>query len=51
MEKIHNLGITNRSGRQVNLLDPQYSQIDIGDIAHGLATNVDLTGKLHDFIR
>ena len=32
-----NLCITTRSGRQVNLLDPQYSQIDIGDIAHGLA--------------
>ena len=49
MEKIHNLCITTRSGRQVNLLDPQYSQIDIGDIAHGLAYQCRFNGQTSRF--
>lgn len=44
-----NLCITTRSGRQVNLLDPQYSQIDIGDIAHGLAYQCRFNGQTSRF--
>lgn len=49
MENAHNLCITTRSGRQVNLLDPQYSQIDIGDIAHGLAYQCRFNGQTSRF--
>lgn len=49
MEKIHNLCITTRSGRQVSLLDPQYSQIDIGDISHGLAYQCRFNGQTSRF--
>jgi uncharacterized protein len=49
MEEIHNLCITTRSGRQVNLLDPHYSQIDIGDIAHGLAYQCRFNGQTSRF--
>lgn len=49
MDNIHNLCITTRSGRQVNLLNPQYSQIDIGDIAHGLAYQCRFNGQTSRF--
>ena len=49
MENAHNLCITTRSGRQVNLLDPQYSQIDINDIAHGLAYQCRFNGQTSRF--
>lgn len=41
--------ITTRSGRQVSLLNPQYSQIDIGDIAHGLAYRFRFNGQTSRF--
>lgn len=41
--------ITTRSGRQVSLLNPQYSQIDIGDIAHGLAYQCRFNGQTSRF--
>lgn len=41
--------ITTRSGRQVSLLNPQYSQIDIGDIAHGLAYQCRFNGHTSRF--
>ena len=44
-----NLCITTRSGRQVDLLDPQYSQFDIGDIAHGLAYQCRFNGQTSRF--
>ncbi len=41
--------ITTRSGRQVSLLNPQPSQIDIGDIAHGLAFQCRFNGQTSRF--
>lgn len=41
--------ITTSSGRHVSLLNPQYSQIDIGDIAHGLAFQCRFNGKISRF--
>lgn len=41
--------ITTRSGRQVSLLDPQPAQIDIGDIAHGLAYQCRFNGQTNRF--
>jgi 5'-deoxynucleotidase YfbR-like HD superfamily hydrolase len=49
MTNIHDLCITTYSGRQVNLLDPQYSQIDVGDIAHGLAYQCRFNGQTSRF--
>ncbi len=49
MNNAQNLCITTRSGRQVNLLNPQYSQIDIGDIAHGLAYQCRFNGQTSRF--
>ena len=49
MNNTQHLAITTRSGRQVNLLDPQYSQIDIGDIAHGLAYQCRFNGQTSRF--
>lgn len=49
MKNTQNLSITTRSGRQVNLLNPQYSQIDIGDIAHGLAYQCRFNGQTSRF--
>lgn len=41
--------ITTHSGRQVSLLNPQPSQIDIGDIAHGLAYQCRFNGQTSRF--
>lgn len=41
--------ITTRSGRQVSLLDPQPNQIDISDIAHGLAFQCRFNGQTTRF--
>lgn len=41
--------ITTRSGRRVSLLNPQYSQIDISDIAHGLAYQCRFNGQTSRF--
>jgi 5'-deoxynucleotidase YfbR-like HD superfamily hydrolase len=49
MNDNQNLSITTRSGRQVNLLNPQYAQIDIGDIAHGLAYQCRFNGQTSRF--
>ena len=46
---MNELFITTRSGRQVSLLNPQYSQIDIGDIAHGLAYQCRFNGQTSRF--
>ena len=46
---MNELFITTRSGRQVSLLNPQYSQIDIGDIAHGLAFQCRFNGQTSRF--
>ena len=49
MMDINNLCITTYSGRQVNLLNPQYLQIDIRDIAHGLAYQCRFNGQTSRF--
>lgn len=49
MNNTQNLSITTRSGRQINLLNPQYSQINIGDIAHGLAYQCRFNGQTSRF--
>ena len=49
MDNTTNLSITTHSGRQVNLLNPQYSQIDISDIAHGLAYQCRFNGQTSRF--
>ena len=41
--------ITTRSGRQVSLLNPKPEQIDIGDIAHGLAFQCRFNGQTSRF--
>jgi len=41
--------LTTRSGRQVSLLDPRPDQIDIGDIAHGLAFQCRFNGQVSRF--
>lgn len=41
--------ITTKSGRQVSLLNPLSSQIDIGDIAHGLAYQCRFNGQTTRF--
>lgn len=41
--------ITTRSGRQVSLMNPQPGQIDIGDIAHGLAYQCRFNGQTTRF--
>lgn len=41
--------ITTRSGRQVSLLNPQPGQIDIGDIAQGLAYQCRFNGQTSRF--
>lgn len=41
--------ITTRSGRQVSLTDPKSDQIDIGDIAHGLAYQCRFNGQVSRF--
>ncbi len=41
--------ITTRSGKQVSLLNPKPEQIDIGDIAHGLAYQCRFNGQTSRF--
>lgn len=41
--------LTTRSGRQVSLLEPRSEQIDIGDIAHGLAYQCRFNGQVSRF--
>ena len=41
--------ITTRSGRQVSLLNPKPGQIDISDIAHGLAFQCRFNGQVSRF--
>jgi 5'-deoxynucleotidase YfbR-like HD superfamily hydrolase len=46
---MHEPCITTHSGKQVSLVNPQPMQIDIGDIAHGLAYQCRFNGQVNRF--